>query len=278
MFENRTLLIATMHGKEKVIAPLLERHLGVRCIVPDVIDTDLLGAFSGETERVDDPLTTARNKCKMALSNSDCDLAVASEGSFGPHPSVFFVPADEEILMLYDQKNELEVVVSELSTETNFAGAEIESEQALKAFAEEVSFPSHALILKTKKDVFQPLKKGISDWETLMETYHQFVEQYGAVYAETDMRAMHNPTRMGVIEKATKRLVEKLLSCCPKCHTPGYGVAEAKQGLPCESCGTPTRSTLSFIYRCQRCGHSDEIYFPHTKKTENPMYCDVCNP
>ncbi len=89
MFEGRYLVIATKHNKEKVIAPILERELGVKCFVPVNLDTDALGTFTGEVERKDDPITTARKKCLLAMELENCDMAIASEGSFGPHPSIF---------------------------------------------------------------------------------------------------------------------------------------------------------------------------------------------
>ena len=58
MFQNRQLLIATKHNKERVIAPLLEEALGVTCVVNDTFDTDTLGTFTGEVERTLDPLAT----------------------------------------------------------------------------------------------------------------------------------------------------------------------------------------------------------------------------
>lgn len=123
MFAGRRLLIATKHEKEKVIAPILERELGVTCFVSEKFDTDTLGTFTGEVARHDDPLTTARKKCQMAMVLNECDLAVASEGSFGPHPYLFFVPANEELLLFLDKKNNLEITVRELTTDTNFGGA-----------------------------------------------------------------------------------------------------------------------------------------------------------
>ena len=43
MFQGRELLIVTKHEKEKVISPILERELGVKCVVTDNFDTDILG-------------------------------------------------------------------------------------------------------------------------------------------------------------------------------------------------------------------------------------------
>jgi len=116
MFKGRTLLIASKHEKEKVITPILEKVLGVKCIVAKNFDTDELGTFTGEIERTDDPITTVRKKCQLAMEVSNCDMAIASEGSFGPHPSVFFVSADDEFLIFIDKKNGLEIIARELST------------------------------------------------------------------------------------------------------------------------------------------------------------------
>jgi hypothetical protein len=278
MFKGRRMLIATKHEKEKVIAPILEKELGVKCfIVPD-LDTDELGTFTGEIERKEDPITTAKKKCLMAMELTNCDMAIASEGSFGSHPSIFFAQADDEFLFFIDKKNNLEIVARELSLDTNFGGAVIKSNQELNEFAERVKFPSHALIVRKSNDDFIRIEKGISDWRKLIKVYNKFIKLYGSVYIETDMRAMYNPTRMKVIESATIKLVNKINSCCPNCNTPGFGVTDAKRGLPCEWCRFPTRSTLSHIYTCQKCSYVQEVMYPNQKKTEDPTYCDNCNP
>jgi hypothetical protein len=99
-----------------------------------------------------------------------------------------------------------------------------------------------------------------------------------SVYLETDMRAMHNPTRMKVIEKACETLIEKLFSCCPVCKTPGFDVTQVIAGLLCSWCKRPTRSTAAHIYTCHHCFFEQEKKFPHNKTAEDPMYCDFCNP
>jgi hypothetical protein len=77
----------------------------------------------------------------LAMKLSNCDLGVASEGSFGSHPSIFIASADDEFLIFIDTNN-LEIIVRELSMETNFNGSEITNEQELLDFAELVQFPS----------------------------------------------------------------------------------------------------------------------------------------
>lgn len=278
MFKGRNLLIATKHEKEKVIAPILEKELGVKCFIALDFDTDELGTFTGEVERKDDPITTARNKCLMAMELANCDLAIASEGSFGTHPTIYFAPADDEFLLFIDKKYRLEIIVRELSMETNFNGSEIKTETELQEFAANAIFPSHGLILRKSKDDCIEIVKGITDKEQLNNTFRHLIDHYGTAYVETDMRAMYNPSRMKVIEKAVCKLVEKIKSLCPTCESPGFGITGSSQGLRCELCNLPTRSTLSYIYTCQKCNYKKEEQYPNGKQTEDPMYCDFCNP
>lgn len=278
MYKGRRLLIATKHNKEQVIRPVFQESLGVSCFVPEDFDTDVFGTFTGERERKADPISTARDKCLQAMDLYNADLGIASEGSFGPHPSLFFAYANEEILVFIDRKNDLEIVAKALSTETNFDGAEVGTEEQLLAFAERVRFPSHALILREAKSVYAGEIKGITDWDQLKTSFRQLLERHGRVYVETDMRALYNPSRMQVIKEAAQKLLKKVQSCCPQCGTPGFSVSSTDPGLPCGLCGTPTRSTLSYTYTCQQCSFSSEEMYPHKKFTEDPMYCDTCNP
>jgi len=278
MYKGRNLIIATKHEKEKVIGPILEKELGVKCFVNLDLDTDELGTFTGEVERKDDPITTARKKCLLAMEISDCDLAISSEGSFGQHPSICFVNADDEILLFIDKKNDIEIISRELSVDTNFNGEEINSEKQLHEFAKRVKFPSHGLIIRKAKDDFRNIVKGINNVEQLNNTFYNLITNFGTAYIETDMRAMYNPTRMKVIECAAKKLADKINTPCPVCKMPGFGITDSKKGLPCEICNFPTHSILSYIYSCKKCYFTNTKQYPNGKKTEDPMYCDICNP
>ena len=278
MFQNRKIIVATKHQKEQVIAPILEKELGVSCFTDETFDTDALGTFTGEVERKLDPISTAREKCLRAMIANNCNLGIASEGSFGPHPSMFFISADDEFLIFIDTKNNLEVIVRELSTATNFNGKQIQSQKELMAFAKDSGFPKHGLILRKSKNENTDIQKGITDVKILKKSFEQLYAKYNYVYAETDMRAMHNPTRMNVIEQATQKLVQKIKSTCPECQIPGFGITDAKNGLVCSLCGSPTNSTLSYIYVCQHCKFTKEEMYPNKKTTEDPTYCDYCNP
>ena len=278
MFEDRNLIIATKHKKEDVIAPIVEKELSVKCFVVKDLDTDTLGTFTGEVERKDDPLTAARKKCYMAMELTNSDLAIASEGSFGPHPSIYFAPADDEILIFIDKKNGLEIIARELSTETNFNGSAIKSKKNLLEFAANANFPSHGLILKKSKNENRDIVKGITNEEQLIKVFYNLINNFGTAYIETDMRAMYNPTRMKIIERAAEKLIKKIKNHCPDCNMPGFGITDTKEGLPCEICKLPTRSTISYIYSCQKCSYQKEEKYPKGKQSEDPMYCDYCNP
>jgi hypothetical protein len=278
MFKNRALVIATKHNKEQVIAPILENQLGVKCFTIPDLDTDQLGTFTGEIDREFDPISTARRKCVLAMELSNCDLAVASEGSFGSHPTLFFAAADDEFLLLLDSKNNLEIVVRELSTTTNFLAETLSSIHELDAFLERALFTSHAVIVRKAVDDFSFLHKGITNREILFAIVETLLQDHESFYIETDMRAMFNPTRMEIIAMAAQKLAEKALCLCPNCSAAGFGITTAIKGLPCKLCSFPTRSVLSYKYTCQKCNFSNEVMYPLNKQFEDPTFCDFCNP
>lgn len=278
LFKGRKIVLASMHGKDAVLAPLLKKELGLQLILNEQLNTDRFGTFSGEIERTLSPMETLRQKCLAGMKLAKCDLGIATEGSFGAHPYLFGVPAHEEIILLMDQKNELEFMAKCLVTETNFHGRELPDLQALLAFVGEVQFPNQGIILKDQSAHFQQAYK---DARTVDELRHQFEtcqQSYGSVYAETDMRAMRNPTRMKVIQQVCEKLIEKIKVTCPACQTPGFGVVEQVPGLPCSLCRMPTDSIRLERLACQKCQHSEEKPRKDQRTFEDPMYCSFCNP
>ena len=176
---------------------------------------------------------------------------------------MYFISADDELLIFIDKKNGLEIIARELSTETNFNGKEINNEQELLEFASTVKFPSHGIILRKSQNEKIDIYKNIKDIEDLKKRFHMLYAKYNSVYAQTDMRAMDNPTRMRVIQKATANLIQKILSECPGCKKPGFGITIARKGLKCSLCGCPTKSTLCYIYKCQHCDFEKEEMYPN---------------
>jgi hypothetical protein len=278
LFKDRTVIIGTMHGKEKAIAPILERELGVRCQVVPGLDTDAFGTFIGEIERKDTPLATARAKALTALSRSKETLVVASEGSFGTHPENIFLPTNEEMIILIDTDNDLEITGRHLTQETNYNQLKIQRVSDLKPFLKHVGYPEHRVILRAQ-DVEAQLKilKDIKSYRDLKARATKLMALGMSVVVETDMRAMNNPTRMMAIEQAVIDLIKNLNSLCPECLTPGFTISEAISGLPCSLCLSPTNSTKAYRYGCKKCGYACER--PKANVVfEDPMYCNYCNP
>ncbi|MCZ8353367.1 MAG: hypothetical protein O9340_01445 [Cyclobacteriaceae bacterium] len=272
-FKNRNIIIASSHQKHKVIQPLVEGKLEAICIIPERYNTDRFGTFSGEIERDADAITTLRKKINTALDEFNVDVGIGSEGSFGPHPFLPLTPADEELVMLIDRKNNFEIGATYLTEETNYTQRIIHTIEELKQFADAVQFPSHALIAKTEEGIV--IKKGIDNWHDLLQIATRQDLGRNALCVETDMRAMHNPTRMKAIEKATQLLMDKILTTCPNCDAPGFEVKEKIQGLSCSWCGTPTQLVKSLIRKCWRCQHT--VIEEKIEKAP-PQYCEVCNP
>lgn len=279
MFHGRTLLIATNHGKEKALAPLLEKELGVKCILPPSdFNSDQFGTFTGEVERKNDPLTTLRQKCTAAQNLCKIDLGVATEGSFGAHPSMPFTPANDELIILIDLKNNLEIVARELSLQTNYNKLPVTSSKDLREFAIRAGFPNHRLILSYENNKKREFIKNIDNPVKLFRSYLRIAEKHSSIMVETDMRAMSNPTRMEVIGNAARNLIKKIKSCCPECGRPGFDTSKFITGLPCRLCGKPTRSVLSIELACKGCNHTEIQEYPDSRSYEDPMYCDHCNP
>lgn len=274
-FKGKKVVIATKHGKEMVIGPALVNFFGMEYSVSENVDTDLLGTFTGEVERFLSPVEAARQKCILALEECDADFAIGSEGSFGPHPTLYFLPADEEFIVLMNRKKDFEIAVKMASLQTNYASYEMGSEGTLNTFFQQVKFPSHGLHVKGPEGYQE---KGIRSEKQLNQAIQKAVKRFGTYTLETDMRAMNNPTRMSVIQELTGKLVEKMRSCCPSCQRPGFSSTDVIRGLVCSSCSLPTKSVKSVIYSCEGCHYTACIDFPESKTTEDPMFCDFCNP
>ncbi|MCU0569372.1 MAG: hypothetical protein MUF49_22700 [Oculatellaceae cyanobacterium Prado106] len=284
LFQGRTAVLATMHRKETAIAPLLQQSLGLQIIVPEDFDTDRFGTFTREVKRSGDQLEAARQKAKAAIEQTGVSLAIASEGTFGPHPAMPFLPCNREIVVLIDPEQGLELVGQALSTETNFSHQRVSSLEEAEAFATKVGFPAHGLVViaNPNRDLAEidksQMRKGILTESQLQSAILWALEQAETVHLETDMRAMYNPTRMQVIAQATQDLIRLVGQTCPECNWPGFQAVEHQPGLPCELCGSPTPLTLNAIYRCQKCHFEKISQFPDGNRSADAAQCMYCNP
>ena len=279
LFKKRTAVLATMHGKEQVIAPILEKALGLRVVVPPDFDTDRFGTFTGEIERAGTQIEAARLKAQRALELTDQSLAIASEGSFRPHPSCPFIASNLEIVLLLDTRHGIEIAGTALSIETNHSHQIVRSLKEAQEFAHQAGFPKHGLIVSAGQLNNQGLIcKGIVSKAALSEAVQDVLAQSPTAFIRTDMRAMYNPTRMKVIAKATHDLAAKVRSCCPHCGWPGFDITRRQIGLPCALCLAPTELVLAVVYECKKCSYRTEQKYPDGEAFADPGRCMFCNP
>ena len=218
-YKNAKICLTTKHKKQEAIGPAFNEILGAR-VESIELDTDLLGTFSGEIERKESALDAARSKCELGMIETGYKYGLSSEGSFGPHPSIFFIPANIEILYFIDNENDFHLHESILSINTNFKTAVLDQIEQLALFAEQVGFPSHALIIRANMlEDGQMIFKGIQDKELLIDAFKksQSASLDQKVWIETDMRAHMNPTRMSVIKELSLKLANRLKTSCPSC-------------------------------------------------------------
>ena len=282
LFKNREGILATMHKKEEVISPILEKELGIKIIIPEEFNSDRYGTFTGDIERMGNQFEAARHKAIGAMDLCGKTLAFASEGSFGPHPFMPFVPFNREIVLLVDKENDLEISGMATTTETNNSHKIVKSFEEAYKFSLEAGFPEHGIVIKVRESSTDQSEiiKGIVTKEKLENAFKYALRKSdnGEVYIETDMRALYNPTRMKSIEAATRDLVKNIFNYCPECGWPGFKLIDRKKGLPCGWCGYPTELTLSLIYNCNKCGHSEEKFYPNGTEKTDPGNCPYCNP
>jgi hypothetical protein len=149
----------------------------------------------------------------------------------------------------------------------------------LERFAAEAGCPGHPLARRPEHPEHPAIEKGIHDPEALVKSFHwaQAQSAHGAVFVENDLRAFGNPTRQKTILKATENLIQKGLSACPACASPGFWLSQQIPGLPCRGCGRLTRLPKAEIWGCTT-GHHEEQRAAHTQPWADPARCDFCNP
>lgn len=272
--------LATMHGKELVIAPYFSKKLGMTLTVP-LIDTDSLGTFSGERERQDSMLHTAIKKARLGMIQENTAFGIASEGSFGPHPELFFVYAGMEVLTFVDDYRGIVVTEHVITTKTNFAHVALTEKDIQDSFLKKVKFPTHGLIVRAdRRDDNKLIFKGILDYDELKNKIALCFENTinGIVYVETDMRAHMNPTRMQSISLVAQKLALRLSNLCSACKCPGFGRVATELGLPCRLCTMPTDIIKHIVLHCVACDFKKIHINKYKSSFADPAQCKYCNP
>ena len=197
---RRRIALLTQHGKESLIAPVLEPAIGCLIERVDGFDTDQLGTFTREIPRAGTQLEAARRKARIGMGLAGLPLGLASEGAFGPDPMLGMLPWNVEVLVFIDDERGLELV-GVAQGKSNHAHRLVADWPAAQDFARQAGFPRHHLIARPESENDPRLRKGIADWAELEAAFNWAKAQAanGQVLLETDLRAHANPTRQGTI-------------------------------------------------------------------------------
>ncbi len=278
LYAGLRIALLTRHGKERVIAPVLEPELGCRIEHVSNYDTDLLGTFTREIPRVGTQVGAASRKARIGMDLAGVPVGVASEGSFGPDPMTGMIPWNVECVVLIDDRLGIEVAGFAQGM-ARMPNTHVKNWEEAETFARQSGFPEHYMVVRPEREDDLRIFKGIKDWGELEAIVEKALDlsANGRAFLEVDLRAHANPTRMENIRQATENLLKKIQSRCPSCGTPGFSIVERLEGLPCGDCGSPTREYRSEIYCCQKCAHRS-VQESVGRSVAEPQYCDYCNP
>ncbi len=281
LYQASTATLATMHGKERVIAPVLFERLGLRVEVAKGIDTDQLGTFAGEIPRVGTMLEVAVRKARMGMRVSGRQLGLASEGTFGPHPAIPFLTVGKELMVFVDDR--LGIVIREqmITDDVTSDAMEASPNTSVGGFLERIGHPDQGVIVRPNVFAGTPVvMKDCHDRDAVEHAIRDAAKLSadGLARLETDMRAHRNPKRLASLEVLSRKLADRIATPCPGCQLPGFGRLDVKPGLPCSACGRPTDSISCEIHACCGCSHSEMRPRPDGRTSENPVYCQWCNP
>lgn len=277
-YRGKKVSLLTKHGKEKIIAPIIERNLGWHIELIQSFDTDELGSFDRTIEREGTQLQTVRRKAHIGIDFSNHNFGIASEGSFVSDPFSGFMPWNIEMVVFVDDLHAIEVVGIAQGSAMSMNRL-VRDFDSLLDFADQAGFPLHHLMLRPEHEDDPRVQKGISNLEDLKSAFihAQSESKNGKVFVENDLRAFCNPTRQRMIAQATEDLAQKLLSLCPRCESPGYWKTKTQAGLPCKDCGSPTKQPVCEIWTCRYC-EFETHQTVNTNSQAQPMECGLCNP
>ena len=275
-YTDKLVLLASKHNKEQAIAPVFRRILECNLCVED-IDTDQFGTFTGEVPRSLSAYETCILKARYAAHEKKYALSIASEGSFGPHPSNPFIPHAHEIMVFVDLEKDWIIGEQLLTPNTNYKMMTIDKDTLLDPFLKSALFPSHALTLQSA-DRLDVIAKGINSSHQLQSSLSDGFKKYTELFIATDMRAMMNPTRMQTLAELAEKLAIRITSPCPGCGVPGFGFKSVSGHLPCGLCKDDTKMYRYEEWGCIQCDYQEQRPRKDHLIVADPTHCDYCNP
>lgn len=143
---------------------------GLQVNLTNAYDTDLLGTFTLDVPRHGSQLDAARKKAQIGLELLGTDLGLGNEGAFVADPYTGMLPWNIELVILIDQKHQLEI--------SGFSGAPAQNAhayvchwEALEKFADTALFPSHHLVIKPTDEYHPKSVKNITDKQQLRDAF-----------------------------------------------------------------------------------------------------------
>jgi hypothetical protein len=277
---HKKVVLATMHQKEQVIAPVLQEQLGWDVWVPDDFDTDQFGTFTREKARRGTQLESARAKAPAAMGRYPEPLGVAGQGGFGAHPQVPLLQRNLELVVLLDDEAGVEVVGAASSTKVVAKSTGVASAEEALQVASEWGFPEQGVIMRRSEQSSRGIAKELRTQEALAAAVSQRLRWpwNKRVTLETDMRAHRCPARQETIAAATRELVARYQQRCPNCQAPGFATATLASTAVCQQCKLPTDVPAEEMITCQVCQYHKVRAIPGVPATVGPGQCVRCNP
>ena len=278
LYQDRKVALLTKHGKQDLLRPILESELGCLLLHTEEFDTDQLGTFTRDVDRQGSQLEAARRKAIIGMQLTGADLGIASEGAFGQDPLTGLIAWNTEILLWIDNALGMEVT-GIAHGPAQSAHCEIRTPQELKKFLIKAKFPEHHIVIRPENQDHPEIYKNIHDEETLFKAFSSAkkTSKNGLVFVENDLRAFSNPTRQNIIKNSAQNLIQKLMSNCPKCATPGFWRTQRIPGMLCSFCQRKTHLAIAELWHCSACAHQEEREI-NANEFADPSKCDFCNP
>ena len=281
---NLSACLVSKHKKADHIAGILNDAFGWQVNANETFNTDMLGTFSGESERTLTALECAIYKAEKALTLCNDDIGLGSEGSFNPD-AYGVMTVNQELLACMHRKHGLLAVgkairpvhVKTWTLQRDDIGALNEIIEALpqnQALLMRLIDPSERNISVQYGNIY----KGLLSREQIHAAFAALSETDAALQLEVcyDLRAMHCPERQVTLGLAANNLVERLQSVCPQCNAFDFYAEVRVPGLLCETCQLPTSMTKAFKATCNHCDFKS--LKPVEQRFAETVNCPFCNP
>lgn len=268
--DTKHIVIATMHGKETLIWPVLQSQRDCSISVPESFNTDRFGTFSGERVRTDTQQKTAALKAKKACDITGASMAIWSEWAFFSDWPMWLATCNLECLVLVDTDHDLEITAWARNYQVKSHRLQSSQWEEVEAYLLDphTDFPNHWILIRPESynrrhylftSTWYRAKRYLTKWiQTLDDAKHWFelaqvASSTWRVLIEYDFRSQYHPTRQETISQAAHELVQRIQSSCPSCSSPWRWTSWYLGQAACLSCHAPTNYPTHEVWSCPSC-------------------------